>query len=188
MHHFVTEMCIRVHISVTKWCIVEYVTGAFWVLCNKSIDQFIPEYSDIITTKGRNRTSMGAQEDGNWFTWLNKPLFFVMPSFKTFKWYPAKSFGVDIRKGCVTPFQLPGRACWFPVAHSKFYRMWSMKRWLPCGGGQDDRGFIFTIYVLNVFEKHKNIVAWYVTISILRWHRSLKKLSLERQRPTYLTK
>ena len=29
MHHFVTEMCTHVHISVTKWCIVGYRTGAF---------------------------------------------------------------------------------------------------------------------------------------------------------------
>ena len=28
MHHFVTEMCTRVHISVTKWCIVGYLSGA----------------------------------------------------------------------------------------------------------------------------------------------------------------
>ena len=27
MHHFVTEMCTHVHISVTNWCIVEYETG-----------------------------------------------------------------------------------------------------------------------------------------------------------------
>ena len=27
MHHFVTEMCIHGHISVTKWCIVGYGTG-----------------------------------------------------------------------------------------------------------------------------------------------------------------
>ena len=31
MHHFVTEMCTCVHISVTKWCIVGYLSGA---LCN----------------------------------------------------------------------------------------------------------------------------------------------------------
>ena len=30
MHHFVTEMCTCVHISVTKWCIVGYGTGALW--------------------------------------------------------------------------------------------------------------------------------------------------------------
>ena len=30
MHHFVTEMCTHVHISVTKWCIVEYGTDALW--------------------------------------------------------------------------------------------------------------------------------------------------------------
>ena len=30
MHHFVTEMCTHVHISVTKWCIVGYGIGALW--------------------------------------------------------------------------------------------------------------------------------------------------------------
>ena len=36
MHHFVTEMCTDVHISVTKWCIVGY--GTLWDLCDRSID------------------------------------------------------------------------------------------------------------------------------------------------------
>ena len=36
MHHFVTEMCTRVNISVTKWCIMGYGTGALWDLCNRS--------------------------------------------------------------------------------------------------------------------------------------------------------
>ena len=37
MHHFVTEMCTHVYISVTKWCIVGYGTDAFWDLWDKSI-------------------------------------------------------------------------------------------------------------------------------------------------------
>ena len=37
MHHLVTEMCTYVHISVTKWCIVGYGTGALWNLCDRSI-------------------------------------------------------------------------------------------------------------------------------------------------------
>ena len=37
MHHFVTEMCTYVHISVTKWCIVGCDTGALWNLCNRYI-------------------------------------------------------------------------------------------------------------------------------------------------------
>ena len=41
MHHFVTEMCTRVHISVTKWCIVGSGTGALWDLCNRSIPWLI---------------------------------------------------------------------------------------------------------------------------------------------------
>ena len=32
MHHFVTEMCTHVHISVTKWCIVGYLFDALWDL------------------------------------------------------------------------------------------------------------------------------------------------------------
>ena len=36
MHHFVTEMCTGVQISVRIWCIVEYGTGAFWDLCISS--------------------------------------------------------------------------------------------------------------------------------------------------------
>ena len=38
MHHFVTEMCTHVHISVTQWCIVRHETGALWDLCNISVD------------------------------------------------------------------------------------------------------------------------------------------------------
>ena len=43
MHHFVTEMCTYVHISITKWCIVGYGTGVSWDLCNKSIG-LVPSY------------------------------------------------------------------------------------------------------------------------------------------------
>ena len=39
-HHFVTEMCICVHISVTKWCIVGYLPDALWDLWYGSIPQF----------------------------------------------------------------------------------------------------------------------------------------------------
>ena len=38
VHHFVTEMCTRVYISVTKWCTVRYGTGAIWYLWVWSID------------------------------------------------------------------------------------------------------------------------------------------------------
>ena len=41
MHHFVTEMCTHVHISVTKWCIVGYDTDAFWDLWDGSIASHI---------------------------------------------------------------------------------------------------------------------------------------------------
>ena len=39
MHHFVTEMCTHVHISVTKWCIVGYGIGALWDLWDGYIKQ-----------------------------------------------------------------------------------------------------------------------------------------------------
>ena len=37
MHHFVTEMCTYVHISVTKWCIVGYLSDALWDWRNGSV-------------------------------------------------------------------------------------------------------------------------------------------------------
>ena len=37
MHRFVTEMCTFVHISVTKWCIVGYLSDALWDLWDGSI-------------------------------------------------------------------------------------------------------------------------------------------------------
>ena len=41
MHHFVTEMCTHVPISLTKWCIMGYGTDALWDLCNRSIPGII---------------------------------------------------------------------------------------------------------------------------------------------------
>ena len=46
MHHFVTEMCTHVHISVTQWCIVGYSTVALWDFWIRSV-KFISFY--IIT-------------------------------------------------------------------------------------------------------------------------------------------
>ena len=37
MHHFVTEMCTCVHISVTKWCIAGYLSNALWDLWDGSL-------------------------------------------------------------------------------------------------------------------------------------------------------
>ena len=37
MHHFLTEICTCVHISVTKWFIVEYVTSGLWDLWDGSL-------------------------------------------------------------------------------------------------------------------------------------------------------
>ena len=38
IHHFVTEMCTCVHISVTKWCIVGYLSNALWDLWNGGLN------------------------------------------------------------------------------------------------------------------------------------------------------
>ena len=37
IHHFVTEICTHVQISVIKWRFVGYLSNALWDLCNKSI-------------------------------------------------------------------------------------------------------------------------------------------------------
>ena len=41
MHHLVTEMSTYVHISVTWWCSVGYMTGALWNFCNKFVTDLI---------------------------------------------------------------------------------------------------------------------------------------------------
>ena len=59
MHPFVTEICTRVHTSVTKWCIVGYISDALWDLWDKllvctSIQYFHKSYflnMMILTTK-----------------------------------------------------------------------------------------------------------------------------------------
>ena len=40
MHHHVTEMCICVHIYVTTWCFVGYLTNVLWDLLDGSIAIF----------------------------------------------------------------------------------------------------------------------------------------------------
>ena len=47
MHHFVTEMCTHVHISVTKRCIVGYGTGTPWEFLDLI---YCVERLDIIST------------------------------------------------------------------------------------------------------------------------------------------
>ena len=37
MHHFVTEMCTHVNISVPEWCVAEYKTGTLWDIGSWSI-------------------------------------------------------------------------------------------------------------------------------------------------------
>ena len=42
MHHFMTEMCTCMHISVTKWCIVGYLSDALW---EESIVMHLKKYA-----------------------------------------------------------------------------------------------------------------------------------------------
>ena len=58
MHHFVTEMCTHMHISVTKWCIVGCGSDTLWDLCNWSIGIIYltyPQTSDIRCTLVGNK-------------------------------------------------------------------------------------------------------------------------------------
>ena len=50
MHHFVTEMCTGVHISVTKWCIMGYGTGALWDLWIWAVSHMNHSKSIVIDT------------------------------------------------------------------------------------------------------------------------------------------
>ena len=40
VHHFATEMCTCVHISVTKWCIVGHLTNASWTFLMGLLETF----------------------------------------------------------------------------------------------------------------------------------------------------
>ena len=42
MHHFVTEMCTCVHISVTKWCIVGYLSNHCWICEMGHLNMLLP--------------------------------------------------------------------------------------------------------------------------------------------------
>ena len=51
MHHFVKGICTCVHISITKWCIVGYLTNALWELWDRSDDLVLPEYPGFCTRR-----------------------------------------------------------------------------------------------------------------------------------------
>ena len=48
MHHFVTEMCTQVHISVAKWYIVGYETDALWDLWDWSVRPQVKSKSHVL--------------------------------------------------------------------------------------------------------------------------------------------
>ena len=79
MHHFVTEICTYVHISVIKWCIVGYASCASWKLCShttvcgciccilyQSI-LWLPHYEWIIS-QGSRKTCLVNPQRPNSFT------------------------------------------------------------------------------------------------------------------------
>ena len=70
MHHFVTEMCTHVHISVTKWCIVGYGIGA-WDLHYWSSVQGTHH---CISFTAQNLNNMMASWHGNTFC-ITDPLW-----------------------------------------------------------------------------------------------------------------
>ena len=54
MQHFVTEICTCVHISVTKCCIVGYLSDALWDICDWSIE--IPWCSCSVLTSNKGQS------------------------------------------------------------------------------------------------------------------------------------
>ena len=54
MHHFATEMCTHVHISVIKWCIVGYGIDALW---DFEMGLFTPFLNQGVYTKFSGRLS-----------------------------------------------------------------------------------------------------------------------------------
>ena len=58
IHHFITVKCLRVHISVTKWCIVGYLSDALWDMWEGSIASF----QRILTTANFGKLSWWASK------------------------------------------------------------------------------------------------------------------------------
>ena len=82
MHHFVAEMCTRVHTSVTKWHIVGYETGVFWNLCNRSIPNCVVHdaiHSKTIQSDNTLRLRQNGHHFGNdisnKFSWIEIVVF-----------------------------------------------------------------------------------------------------------------
>ena len=67
MHHFVTEMCTYVHISVAIWCIVGCLSDALWDLWDGSIAchiyiLYIDKFElDLFITKAADALALDAQ-------------------------------------------------------------------------------------------------------------------------------
>ena len=72
IHHFVTEMCTCVHISVTKWCIVGNFSNELWDLWDASIakgNDFHVSTSPDYSYKNLHRNPF--HENVLWFTTFN---------------------------------------------------------------------------------------------------------------------
>ena len=92
MHHFVTEMCTSVHISVTKRCNVGYGTGA---LCDIRIRSILDAFIINAPQHGSQRTSLcSIHANGSFRRHQVKRLADVLPSNKSEKHYRQFSLAV----------------------------------------------------------------------------------------------
>ena len=69
MHHFITEICTCVHISVTKWCIVGYPYHALWDLGDGSIAPNKPCRNQVTFTLIRVPDAFLVRVPFTWFDW-----------------------------------------------------------------------------------------------------------------------
>ena len=77
MHHVVTEVCTCVHISVTKWCIVGFLSDALWVLWDGSIQISLWGSSDNkkgLASNGSKAIDWTSDETGHYCTYSSHAL------------------------------------------------------------------------------------------------------------------
>ena len=108
MHHFVTEMCTWVHISVTTWCIVRYLCNELWDLWDRSVTRQIwgiwklrLAYSPETPNLGQNRWCFVSCDLEIWWMTLENNrasrlcCFKLCVTFHSHRWIQT---GVTVRK------------------------------------------------------------------------------------------
>ena len=77
MHHFITEMCTSVHISVTKWCIVGYLSNELWDLWDGLIvfcyNVWYPNCSIYGSFMAHNNQQWTTSWKASWKEWPKRP-------------------------------------------------------------------------------------------------------------------